>query len=322
MMIGTLDRRAFMTAGLLTGVMGVVAPAIAARRKAFFGRTGLPIGLQLYTLGQDALRDFDATFTSVAALGYREIELPYLFGKNAADVAATARRAGLTISGLHLNTSNWGNADMLSFKDPPQKIADNVLTLGARHVILPLPPLPQDFVVRAGEKMEESLSRSLREGGPDLWKRTAAFLNERASGLKPLGVRVGYHNHNVEFAPVGGTTGWDILVEQCDRALVDFEIDVAWVAAAGLDPVAFLRRLHGRVSRMHVKDLAATNRVNFDLSMRPANVGSGTLDWASILPAAYEAGIRHFLVEQEPPFTIPPMEVIRIAHDYLAKLRA
>ncbi|HEX7875780.1 MAG TPA: sugar phosphate isomerase/epimerase [Sphingobium sp.] len=316
------DRRAFMVGGMLAGVMGGFAgPAVAARRAAFFDRTGLPIGLQMYTLGQDVARNLDAAFTAVAALGYRDIELPHLFGKPVADVAAAARRAGLTISSLHLPAGNWGPT-ALSFDDSPQKIADNVLALGARHVVLPLAPLPQKFAVRPGETPGGAISRSLRAGGADVWKGVAAYLNERASALKPMGVTVGYHNHNVEFAPIGDVTGWDILVEQCDRALVDFEIDIGWVTSAGLDPVAFLRPLRGRVSRMHVKDVAATTRANFDLSMDPAEVGSGKLDWASILPAAYKAGIRHFYVEQEPPFKIPVMDAVRIAHDYLKALRA
>lgn len=323
MPVGLSDRRSFLAAAMTAGVVGLFPePVAAAGRGSFFKRTGLPIGLQIYTLGQEAGRDLDGTFAAVAALGYREIELPHLFGKPVAEVAAAARRAGLQIGGLHLGTSNWGNAWMLSFTDSPRQIADNVLALGARTVLLSLPPLPQDFAVRPGEKVEAAISRSLRDAGADGWKRTAAYLNERASALKPLGVAVGYHNHNIEFAPVGDSTGWDILVEHCDRALIDFEIDIGWVAAAGLDPVTFLRRFHGRMSRMHVKDLAATTRPNFDLSMDPAEVGSGTLDWARILPAAYKAGIRHFYVEQEPPFTIPPMDAIRIAYDYLVKLRA
>ena len=56
--------------------------------------------------------------------------------------------------------------------------------------------------------------------------------------------------------------------------------------------------------------------------MKPAEVGAGTLDWARILPAAYAAGVRHFYVEQEPPFTIPRMEAARRSCDFLARLHA
>jgi sugar phosphate isomerase/epimerase len=51
-------------------------------------------------------------------------------------------------------------------------------------------------------------------------------------------------------------------------------------------------------------------------------VGAGKLDWARILPAAHRAGVRHFYVEQEPPFTIPRMEAAARSAAYLAGLRA
>ncbi|MBJ7443020.1 MAG: hypothetical protein JHD32_01650, partial [Sphingobium sp.] len=60
---------------------------------------------------------------------------------------------------------------------------------------------------------------------------------------------------------------------------------------------------------------------NFALSMKPAEVGSGVLDWGKILPAAYKAGVRHFYVEQEPPFTIPRLEAIGRSAEYLHALK-
>ena len=118
----------------------------------------------------------------------------------------------------------------------------------------------------------------------------------------------------------GAQTGWDILVERTDPTLVPFEIDVGWIAASGRDPVPFLQGLSGRVRWLHVKDVAQGNVANTALSMMPAEVGSGTLDWSAILPAAYSAGVRHFYVEQEPPFTMARIEAARKGHDFLAGL--
>jgi sugar phosphate isomerase/epimerase len=125
----------------------------------------------------------------------------------------------------------------------------------------------------------------------------------------------------LEFAPIGQTSGWDILARETDPALVSFEIDVGWVATGGRDPTTFLQALHGRVSQLHVKDVASTNPVNFSLSMNPATVGQGAQNWASILPAARAAGCQHFYVEQEPPFSIPRMTAVEQSFAYLAALR-
>ena len=78
----------------------IESAAAAAEGKPFFQRVALPIGLQVYTLGDEAGRDLDATFAQVAAIGYREIELPSLYNRKPGEVRAAADKAGLFITGL------------------------------------------------------------------------------------------------------------------------------------------------------------------------------------------------------------------------------
>lgn len=319
----TLNRRAMLAGFAASGALMMNDTALAARRRqAFFRRTGLPIGLQLYTLGDEAGQDLDRTFADVAAIGYRDIEMPQLFGKSGAEVGAAARRAGLAISSLHLPFAATARGAALTMESSPQQIADALGALGATCAVAPIMPFPAGMKFGPGESFQTTIARAVAAEGEDLWKRTAALLNACAGAMKPLGIEIGYHNHNLEFAPVGKTTGWDVLLAECDPALVKFEVDTGWVATAGLDPVAFLRRMRGRVRWMHVKDVAPGNAVNFALSMKPAEVGSGTLDWARVLPAAHRAGVRHFYVEQEPPFAIPRIEAARKSYGFLADLHA
>lgn len=313
-----MNRRS-MLAGIATaGACSLIdAQAWAATRRPFFQRVGLPVGLQLYTLGDDAGRDLDATFAQVAAIGYRDIELPQLYGRSAADIRAAADKAGLKISSLHVMPFGAG----MTFNSPAAQIAETLGALGAKRAVLPIMAPPSNAKPNPGEDFIAALGRALREAGESTWKDTANLLNRQGAALKPLGFGVAYHNHNIEFAPVGKTTGWDILVKETNPALVSFEVDIGWVVAAGRDPVALLRSMRGRTTQLHVKDMTATP-ANFAFSMKPAEIGSGTLDWAKILPAAYEAGVRHFYVEQEPPFTIPRIEAVRKSYDFLAKVRA
>lgn len=319
-----ISRRSLMAGIAVTGALAMLeGTALAAGRKTFFARVGLPVGLQVYTLGDEAGRDVDATFAQIAAIGYREIELPSLYNRKPADLRAAADKAGLAISSLHIPPVMRGMGGAgLTLGSAPAEIADALGALGARRAALPIAPFPDNFRPQPGETMQATIGRTFAAAGADHWRRTAAMLNEKGAALKPLGVALGYHNHNMEFAPVNGTTGWDILVKETDPAAVHFEVDVGWVATAGRDPAAFLRRHRGRVAQLHVKDVAAGNTTNFALSMKPAEVGSGTLDWAKILPAAYDAGVRHFYVEQEPPFAIPRIEAARKSYAYLAQLRA
>lgn len=318
-----LDRRRMLSglsAAGIAALAGCTAGSQMARTTTFFERASLPLGLQVYTLGPDAGKDLDATFASIAEIGYREIEMPNLFGQSPASVRESAERAGLSIASLHLPLVGMPGAPGLSFASDSAEIADSLGTLGARWAVAPLCLVPDDFRPNVGESFGDAISRAVLAAGTDLWKRSADVLNNKGSTLKPLGIGIGYHNHNLEFAPVDGTRGWDILWQETDPALVSFEVDTGWVATAGLDPVAFLEHHAGRVSLVHVKDVAADNPMSYKIGMRPAEVGAGVLDWNRILPAAYRAGARHFLVEQEPPFTIPRIEAAERSYAYLASL--
>jgi sugar phosphate isomerase/epimerase len=319
----TVNRRGLLTGLAATGAMAMISsPAAAAQRKGFFERIGRPIGLQLYTLGEEAGRDLDTTFAQVAAIGYRDIELPNLYGRTPRDIRAAADRSGLSISSLHLPGMSRGQPAGLSLVSAPAEIADALGALGAKRTVMPIALFPENFRPQAGENMQTIIARAFATAGADVWKRTAALLNERATALKPLGVSVGYHNHNLEFAPIGKTNGWQILVKETDPALVTFETDIGWVAAAGVEPMRFLEQHRGRIEQLHVKDIARNNTPNFALTMQPAEIGYGALDWARILPAAFKAGVQHFYVEQEPPFTIPRIEAARKSYAYLSQLRA
>jgi sugar phosphate isomerase/epimerase len=318
-----LNRRSLLAAFAGTGAIAMFeGPAEAARGKSFFKRVGLPIGLQLYTLGDEPSKDLDGTLGRVAAMGYRDIELPGLLGKPAAELKAAADRAGLKYSCLHLPAAPLFGGSGLSLSDPSEEIAAVARTLGIKNIVMPIQLIPVGFAPGPGESFQAAIARAMAIAGPDIWKRTAAVLNEKAAALKPLGISLGYHNHNIEFAPVGKTTGWEILMREIDPKLVSLEVDIGWIAAAGLDPVAFLNTLKGRVRQLHMKDVKATTKANFALSMDPTEIGSGRLDWAKILPAAHKAGVRNFYVEQEPPFAIPRLEAIQRSYTFLAGLKA
>lgn len=323
-----INRRSLL-AGLGVSAVATMAFGAAQARPGgkFFERVGLPIGLQIYTLGPDAGRDIDATFAQVAQIGYREIELPNLLGRQPAELAAAAARAGLKISSVHLPLMSMGGSGGLSLGSEPTKIADALATLGAHWAVAPILLLPSDFRPGAGESFEAAISRSVAAAGEDIWKKSADVLNQKGSALKPLGINVGYHNHNLEFAPIatatgGKTTGWEILWRETQPDLVSFEVDLGWVATAGLDPIRFLRQARGRVRLLHVKDVAAGNPTSYRMTMKPAEVGSGTLEWSRILPEAHRAGVRHFLVEQEPPFTIPRIEAASRSFSFLSQVKA
>lgn len=314
-----LDRR-FLLTGMMSAAGALALPGCATRMAGsplFFERHALPIGIQLYALGDDPQKDLDGTLARVAAIGFRDIEMPGLLGRDAAAVRAAADKAGLLISSVHVPVSGT-----MSLASDPQQLVDMAGTLGAKYLVVPMFPFPAGWKPEPGENIAAAISRGIRGAGADMWTRLAASLNEKAGILKSHGISLGYHNHSPEFMPVGKRTGWEILAEETDPALVHFEVDVGWIVSAGLDPVEFFRKYSGRVRQLHVKDVKKGFVPSTDLRTDPTEVGSGMIDWAKVLPAAYAAGARHFYYEQEPPFTMPRIEAAAKSYAYLAQLRA
>jgi sugar phosphate isomerase/epimerase len=289
-------RRTFLQITLLAGA-AASAPA-SARPVGFFAKHQLPIGMQLYTVGDVASKDLDGTFAKLSAIGYRTIELAGFHDHTPQQLRAAADQAGLRITSIHLRDAQLGKTD-----EDARKLAADLAVLGTKDVVLPMFIMPTTIARRDGEDFAAYLSRAVTELGVDHWKRTAALLNARGAALHREGLSLAYHNHNIEFAPIGGTTGWEIIEKETDPALISFEVDAGWVAAAGHDPIAFVSHLKGRVRAMHVKDILASTKTNFAFRQDPSEVGGGTIDWARLLPASYAAGVRQYYVEQEPPFT-------------------
>lgn len=314
------DRRGVMAA-IGAGGFASAMPAWAAARAPFFQRLRQPLGVQLYALGEAAQKDLAGTLTRLAAIGYRDFELPGLYGRAPKDLRADADRAGVKFSCIHMGLPSRLPAGALTLMSGAQEIADALGTLGISKAVLPIPLLPDDFHVPAGGDMRQALIAGVEAGGLDMWKRLAALLNERAAALRPHGIELGYHNHNMEFRPQGGTTGWAVLLAELDPKLVFIELDLGWVAAGGLDPAAELRRLKGRVKMVHLKDIKATTTTNFALQQDPVEVGLGKLDWRAILPACVAAGVQHYFVEQEPPFVRDRFESMKLSYDYLAAFK-
>ena len=279
------------------------------RSTGWFAKRHLPIGLQLYTVGDEARKDIDATLARVAKIGYRTVELAGYHGQSVQALRATANKYGLKFTSIHVGATARGPDPGLD-QDLP-KLAADLHALGVTDVVMPMFPIPDRFGgPKEGEGFIGYIQRVSAGLTRDDWQRTADLLNDRGTRLRAEGLRLGYHNHNPEFAPLGSTTGMDLLLSSTSPDEVSFELDVGWAAAAGVDPVALLKRHGRRFQLMHVKDIKPSTKPNFTLQQDPTEVGAGKLAWATLLPAAFAAGVRKFYVEQEPPFVMDRFEAI------------
>ena len=306
----TSRRRVIQGASL--ALLGTALEASPLRQKPFFARHGLPIGLQLYTLGDMVGEDISMALRTAADIGYRAVEISTMKGITAAAFSEALRSTGMTCNSMHVNPV----ADLPA-------IAESAHAIGVTYIMTSMVSFLAKIPPDAGAATGSALIAGAARMTADDWKRSADQLNETGAALKRLGLKFAYHNHNHEFAPrFGGQSGYDILLRDTNPALVSFEMDVGWVAAAGRDPVELLRTHRGRFTHMHVKDTISTAEPNYEFKQHPADVGDGVLNWRAILPAAYGAGVRHFYVEREPPFTTSRIESARRSFNFLNRLVA
>lgn len=307
--LANLSRRGLLAAGA-AALGATYAGGASAAGKGFFESRKLRVGIQLYTLGPDLAKELDTQLSTIAKIGFKSVELAGYLGRTPAELRAAFDRAGVVCTSAHLSPKG-----PTGFSGDLAKLADELHVIGVKSAIMPILYIP-DRLGNVG----------LREAGEQMtvddWKWNADFLNEKAAILKKAGIATGYHNHNFEFAPLGNTNGMHTLLEGTDPNLVTFELDVGWVTAAGHNPLNMLKKHVGRFTQMHVKDIKASTQPNFELKQDPTEVGSGKIDWKALLPAAYDAGIRGFYYEQEPPFAHTRLESAKISFDYLASVVA
>lgn len=307
---------------MLAAAMLVGAAALPVRAATFFGNNrgrGGPLpGVQLYPLSDAVSKDMDATFARLAAMGYHVVETSGFHGKRPQDLKAAADRAGLTIVSAHVQPQlRLAPTDHLLTDTDVGALAADLHALGVRQAVMPLMLLPDNAVPAMDEQAFAALIRAVSAFKVADWQRCAAFLNQRGEALRREGIALFYHNHNMEFAPVEGTTGWDVLLRETDPALVGFELDVGWAAAAGRDPVEVLRSHPGRVRMLHVKDVSPVTKPNFIGQQVSAPVGKGVIHWTELLHLARAQGVTGYFVEQEPPFATNAFDAMAQSIAYL-----
>lgn len=266
----------------------------------------MPLGLQLFSLAKELREDLEGTLAAVARIGFREVQPAGLHGYEPKRFATAIRQAGLVCRSIHVPVKPHSPGG-LSLQDIP-RLLDAAHRLGVRRVVMPMFPVPERIgAPQAGDTLERYILRAAAVINADDWKRCADLLNRTAAELASHGLKLGYHNHNLEFARHGDISGYEILLAETDAALVDFELDVGWAQSAGCDPVALMRRYPTRFGSLHLKDVAPSTPVNTRFQLTPADAGEGLIDWPALFRAADELGIEERIVEREPPFAEPPL---------------
>jgi sugar phosphate isomerase/epimerase len=270
----------------------LVTAAVPVLKNNLFASSSISrrTGLALYTIRDAMAEDPAAALEKVATAGYNWIEAAdhnngLFYGLKPRNFGRLVEKSGLELISTHSQIRPENDNAMI------HEAAD----AGFKYLILP--SLPGDW------------SRSI-----DGYKKAADYFNRFGEKCKDAGIKFGFHNHQTEFIEIDGKVPFKILVEKSDEDLVIFEMDMAWITAAGKDPLDYFKKYPGRFELWHLKDLSPQKQ--------DATLGEGIIDFKPILAKYKQAGMYYWFIEQDNCLTHTPMESIVISRNYfLEKLR-
>lgn len=281
-----MDRRAFLTS------LGVAAAAsqldcASSARSAAPTRRLRRVGIQLYTLRDDARRDLERTLGDIAAAGYNDVEM--LGGMNNFGMPPERVRAILDRNGLRAPSTHVGGSD---FDNLDRQFAD-AATLGHQYIILA--SLPGDHSTL------------------DDYRRWADRLNESGRRSLAHGVWIGFHDEPSDFTLIDGVVPYDILVERTDPTVVRLQLDTGNLAMGGRDPLEYMKHFGSRYWLFHIKDVPRLG------AKTDTDLGKGIIDFRRLLASIDHIDDKLLFVEQE---TYPgtPLDSARRDYAYLSTL--
>jgi sugar phosphate isomerase/epimerase len=221
------------------------------------------LGIQLYTL-----RDLDVSFPTlledVADAGFDGVEYAYqVLEADGDEVRETLDTTGLSVPSAHVRV-----------EELEENLAETVETYRDLQC--------ERLVIPALDAADFESAEATRE--------TAARLDSLAADLTDHDYSLHYHNHDFEFADVGGRSALAVFLEASDD--VQIELDVGLAAWAGGDPVEILETHGDRIDLLHCTDYNADAD-----EVAHESFGAGDLDTDAVIGAAEDAGVDWFIYE-------------------------
>ena len=284
----TYDRKTFlkMSALIAGGAAAGTLPFLKGCATAE-SSSQTDFGLQLYTLRDVIADDPEGIIRQVADFGYTQIEsydgpMGMWWGMGNTGYKDLLDELGVAAVSTHANV----------FEEFERK-ANEAAEIGLTYIVCPW--------VGPQESMDD-------------FRRIADQFNEMGEIASDLGLRFAYHNHAYSFEELEGELPHDVLMDMTDPDLVEYQMDIYWVVAAGHDPAEWMERYPGRFTSCHVKDLAEGDEPESTV------LGTGSIDFQQLLPKSKEYGMETFIVEQEVYTGTTPIEAVRSNAEYMQNL--
>lgn len=268
------------------------------------------MGLQVFGIRELLEQDPQSTLKSISEIGIKNIELfdPSSLKK----FVPIINDLGMTALSTHFLsgyiTGKWDTVKSIGMAPPEnykfEHIVEDCAASGVKYLGIAI-LMPEE---------RESL---------DDFKRFADLANQHGAMSQQAGVQLYYHNHSFEFKPTEGAIPFDEMLKLFDPKLVKIELDVFWAAIAGVDPIEWIKRLNSQLIFLHLKDLKSGTPTDYSVfNVDPAaflEIGSGSLDYPTILKEAKAAGVQVAFLDQDHT-AMDKIESVKKSYDYLKEL--
>ena len=247
------------------------------------------IALQIYSIREEAEKDFEATLKNIKSFGYDGVELAGFYGNSPEQVQTWLKENNLECISAHVSYA--------SLCMETEEIVKVYKMLGCKYIAIP----GLDNSCYSGNGYNELLKN----------------ITMISHVCKKMGIQLLYHNHAEEFEikTAQGDCWLDDLYEKTTAEELQTEFDTGWVQIAGQDPAEYILKYKGRSPVIHLKDYSNIEPIEF------CSVGQGQLRVEEILQAAEEAKTEWLVVEQDTHMVQTKLEDVARSVEYLKNLK-
>ena len=261
------------------------------------------IGVQLYSVRADMLKNPMETLTALSKMGIEYVEhANYInrkfYGWTASEFKKVLDGLGIKMpSGHTVMDATHYDKSKKDFTDDWKRTVEDAAVMGQTYVISP------------------SIDDNLRNTYDGLMQQLEIF-NKSGELCKANGMKFGYHNHDFEFKEkLNGTLMYDLILQHTDPNLVVHQLDFGNMYGAGARGAEWINKYPGRFQSLHVKDeiKAANGKGEMNDGYESTILGEGVVDPKAIaLLAKKIGGAHHYIIEQESYQGKSPLDCVKI----------
>jgi len=290
------SRRTFVKSGALIALGAAIFPGsvLAGGKRKEKG----VVGLQLYSVRDDMMKDPKGSLAQLAKMGYVYVEhANYVnqkfYGFPAPEFRKILDGLGLKMISGHtvMGKQHWDEAKK-DFSDSWKKTVEDAAVLGQKWVISP--------------SMDETMRKTY-----DDFKRYMDIFNKCGELCNKSGMKFGYHNHDFEFSQsLNGQKLFDIIMKSIDPKLVALQLDMGNLYNGGAIALDVMNQYPGRFEIMHVKDeIPATKGTE---KYESTILGKGIVNTEKVVALGKnKGGTKCYIIEQESYQNKTPMDSVK-----------